>query len=77
MANKKPLQLIIGITNNVYAGHTRKLKNGEKVWTSKEDVTSEFYKAMLDLLIENGNTLQVSGKNDPNLYTIKLEISKK
>lgn len=77
MANKKPLELGIGITNNVYAGHTRKLKNGEKVWTSKEDVTSEFYKAMLDLLIENGNTLQVSGKNDPNLYTIKLEISKK
>ena len=77
MANKKPLELGIGITNNVYAGHTRKLKNGEKVWTSKEDVTSESYKAMLDLLIENGNTLQVSGKNDPNLYTIKLEISKK
>lgn len=77
MANKKPLELGIGITNNVYAGHTRKLKNGEKVWTSKEDVTSEFYKAMLDLLIENGNTLQVSGKNDPNLYTVKLEISKK
>ena len=77
MANKKPLELGIGITNNVYAGHTRGLKNGEKVWTSKEDVTSEFYKAMLDLLIENGNTLQVSGKNDPNLYTVKLEISKK
>ena len=77
MANKKPLELGIGITNNVYAGHTRELKNGEKVWTTKEDVTSEFYKAMLDLLIENGNTLQISGKNDPNLYTIKLEISKK
>lgn len=77
MANKKPLELGIGITNNVYAGHTRELKSGGKAWTSKEDVTSEFYKAMLDLLIANDNMLQVSGKNDPNLYTIKLEISKK
>lgn len=77
MTNKKPLELGIGITNNVYAGHTRELKNGRKAWTSKEDVTSEFYKAMLDLLIANDNMLQVSGKNDPNLYKIKLEISKK
>lgn len=77
MSNKKPLELGIGITNNVYAGHTRELKNGGKVWTSKEDVTHEFYKAMLDLLIANDNMLQVSGKSDPNLYTIKLETSKK
>lgn len=77
MANKKPLELGIGITNNVYAGHTRELKNGGKAWTSKEDVTSEFYKAMLNLLIANGNVLQVSGKNDTKMYTIKLEISEK
>lgn len=77
MANKKPLKLGLGITNNVYAGHTRELKSGGEAWTSKEDVTHEFYKTMIELLLANNNELKLSGKNDPKVYTIRMEISDK
>ena len=32
----------LGITDTVYAGTTRKLKNGCEAWIKKDDVTKEF-----------------------------------
>ena len=40
------------ITNTIYAGNTRKPKNGPEVWTKKEDVTDQVISAMFEWLKE-------------------------
>lgn len=63
----------IGITGNVYAGTTRKLKDGNVMWTNKSDVTSEFYDTLLDLIQVNGKDNKMSFADSKTVFTITLE----
>lgn len=67
----------IGITGNVYAGTTRKLKDENVMWTNKSDVTSEFYNTLLNLIQVNGKDNKLSFSDDKTIYTITLETRSK
>ena len=41
------------ISNRIYAGKTRTLKNGTENWTSKEDVTDEAIAAVFQWFMNN------------------------
>lgn len=63
----------IGITGNVYAGTTRRLKDGNVMWTNKSDVTSEFYSTLLNLIQVNGKDNKMSFSDNKTVFTITLE----
>ena len=67
----------IGFTGTVYAGTTRKLKSGAVTWTSKTDVTSEFYDTLLCLINIKGKDNKLSFLDDKTIYTITLETRSK
>lgn len=62
----------LGITDTVYAGTTRKLKNGDKVWIKKDDVTKEFLGVMIEYLKYNDNSRIITVYGKPK-YKITLE----
>lgn len=66
-----------GFTGTVYAGTTRKLKNGAVIWTSKTDVTNEFYDTLLCLINIEGKDNKLSFSDDKTIYTITLETRSK
>jgi len=63
----------MGITGTVYAGTTRKLKDGNTVWIKKDDCTSEFYDTLLCLIDIDGKDNKLSFCDDKTVYTISLE----
>lgn len=63
----------IGITGNVYAGTTRKLKDGNTIWTRKDDCTNEFYDTLLCLIDLEGKGNKLSFSDDKTVYTLTLE----
>lgn len=63
----------IGIIGNVYAGTTRRLKDGNVMWINKSDVTSEFYSTLLDLIQVNGKDNKMSFSDNKTVFTITLE----
>ena len=67
----------IGITGNVYAGTTRRLKDGNVMWTNKSDVTSEFYNTLLNLIQVNGKDNKMSFADSKTVFTITLEKKSK
>lgn len=62
----------LGIIDTVYAGTTRKLKNGDEVWIKKDDVTKEFLGVMVEYLKDNHNTVGITVNGKPK-YKITLE----
>ena len=62
----------LGITNTVYAGTTRKLKNGCEMWIKKDDVTKEFLGVMVQYLKDNENHTCITVNGKPK-YKITLE----
>lgn len=67
----------MGITGNVYAGTTRRLKDGNVMWTNKSDVTSEFYSTLLNLIQVNGKDDKMSFSDNKTVFTITLKKTKK
>ena len=54
MTDKK-IHLGLGITDTIYAGKVRKLKNGAQVWSGeKHDVTDDFYSVLIQLVARSG-----------------------
>ena len=64
-----------GWTGTVYAGTTRKTKNGD-VWAKRDDCTSEFYATLLELLDQNNNELVIKMNGAPKYKVILKEIVK-
>ena len=62
----------LGITDTVYAGTTRKLKNGCEAWIKKDDVTKEFLGVMVEYLKHNDNSRIITVYGKPK-YKITLE----
>lgn len=62
----------LGITDIVYAGTTRKLKDGGEAWIKKDDITREFLGVVIEWLKHNDNEIKISINGKPE-YTIKLE----
>ena len=62
----------LGITDTVYAGTTRKLKNGGEAWIKKDDVTKEFLGVMVEYLKDNDNSRIITVYGKPK-YKITLE----
>lgn len=62
----------LGIIDTVYAGTTRKLKNGDEVWIKKDDVTKEFLGVMIEYLKHNDNSRIITVCGKPK-YKITLE----
>ena len=62
----------LGIIDTVYAGTTRKLKNGDEVWIKKDDVTKEFLGVMVEYLKHNDNSRIITVYGKPK-YKITLE----
>ena len=51
----KKIHLGLGITDTIYAGKVRKLKDGAEVWSGeKYDVTNEFYNILIELVARSG-----------------------
>ena len=63
----------VGLKGNVYAGTTRKLKDGSLIWTNKKDCTSEFYDTLLNLFFYAGEENRLSFGDDKNVYVLTLE----
>lgn len=55
------------ITNTIYAGNTRKSKNGPEIWTKKEDVTDDAIRAVFEWFMNN------SKKEDGKIYQISYK----
>lgn len=64
-----------GWTGTVYAGTTRKTKNGA-VWVNRNDCTSEFYATLIELLAQNDNELVIKMNGEPKYKVILKEIVK-
>ena len=62
----------LGITDTVYAGTTRKLKNGCEMWIKKDDVTKEFLGVIIEYLKHNDNSRIITVYGKPK-YKITLE----
>jgi len=62
----------LGIIDTVYAGTTRKLKNGGEAWIKKDDVTKEFLGVMIEYLKDNDNSRIITVYGKPK-YKITLE----
>lgn len=62
----------LGIIDTVYAGTTRKLKNGCEAWIKKDDVTKEFLRVMVEYLKNNDNSRIITVNGKPK-YKITLE----
>lgn len=49
------IHLGLGITDTIYAGKVRKLKDGAEVWSGeKHDITNEFYNILIELVAREG-----------------------
>ena len=49
------IHLGLGITDTIYAGKVRKLKDGSEVWSGdKHDVTNDFYNILIELVARSG-----------------------
>ena len=44
------------VTNTIYAGNTKKNKDGIETWTKKEDVTDEAIRAVFEWFVNNSKS---------------------
>jgi|GEM_PF-6785718 len=75
---KTTLHIGTGITDRIYAGRTRTNKQGFAIWTSKEDVTDDFWNTLIAIMSreENKKGLYLGTENNPKEYILKLEKMK-
>ena len=65
------LHIGTGWSGRVYAGHTRKDKDGHEIWTSKTDCTSDFYSTLITLFA--GKQAYIGSEDNPHEYTLTLK----
>lgn len=63
------------ISNTVYCGRVRQLKSGQLIWTSKEDVTSDFLNAVVEMMSaeRNRNGLYIGTETNPKEFVLTME----
>lgn len=65
------LHIGTGWSGIVYAGYTRKDKNGHEIWTSKTDCTNDFYNTLITLFADK--QAYIGSENNPQEYTLTLK----
>ena len=72
MADNK-IHLGLGITDTIYAGKVRKLKDGSEIWGGeKHDVTNDFYNILIQLVARSGKGFSFKTTNG-NEIVVKVK----